>query len=331
MSDSYFPVQYSILSSRALQERILSKYPLDSPLECHLFRININDVYVVNSGSATYYLRISRHGWRTREDIEEEIHLLNFLQDNNIPVSLPIKSRGGEYLQEINAPEGIRRAVLFSNAEGIPHDILNQKQCFIFGQTAGRMHRCTDKITGNYKKSHIDQKNLIEEPMDSLSHFLAHQEKNLDYLKAIAEELKKRLNRLPRTPPGYGICHGDFYAKNGHFNMNGNLTLFDFDHFGYGWRIYDIAVYVYHLLTSQFDNFNWMESFRSFISGYYEERELSIEEMDRINLFVLIRQIWGMGASVFLCKYRGRTFDEREYFVKNIELMKMFIKEFKIF
>jgi Ser/Thr protein kinase RdoA (MazF antagonist) len=44
-----------------------------------------------------------------------------------------------------------------------------------------------------------------------------------------------RFLRFKRFP----IIHGDLHGGNGHFAGPRQLTLFDFDHGGYGWRAYD--------------------------------------------------------------------------------------------
>ena len=58
-----------------------------------------------------------------------------------------------------------------------------------------------------------------------------------------AEELKAQITELDFGSDGWGIIGGDFHGWNLHFTENNELTLFDFDLCGYGWRAFDLAVY----------------------------------------------------------------------------------------
>jgi Ser/Thr protein kinase RdoA (MazF antagonist) len=51
---------------------------------------------------------------------------------------------------------------------------------------------------------------------------------------------------LPRKKPEYGNCHGDHHGYNVNIDKNGTMTVFDFDCYGYGWRAYDISVFLWN-------------------------------------------------------------------------------------
>ncbi|NIM12774.1 MAG: phosphotransferase [Candidatus Aminicenantes bacterium] len=332
-TDQYFPVQSTILSSRDLLAEVASRYPLEPPRECHLYSAHLNHVYIVKSKFSTYYLRVNRHQWQTRQDIEEEIDLLHHLHHHNIPVAMPVRTREGQYLQIINAPEGERCAVLFNNAGGTPYNILDSRQSYLFGKLAGKMHCCMDKIDTRYKRYHLDLEYLMDEPIDRICRVIQHRPADIDFLKAVAREVKHRLEKIPREKPAYGICHGDLNTKNIRFDRNMKSTLFDFDCFGYGWRAYDIGVYLYSLLQMQdfnTDKIKWMEIFNEFLIGYNEQKTLSSEEFKAIKIFGLIRFIWGYGLTILFNKYRGiRLTHDDSYIDENMRLIKNFIKEVK--
>ena len=128
MYKEYFPVQFSVLSSRALEKAILSKYSIKRPFKCQFFTPGLNDIYIVRTPEETYYLRISIYGWRNKEELEAEIELLNYLHNLGISVAIPVPDNEGKYIQEINAPEGIRYAVLFTEAKGEKNDNPDQKK-----------------------------------------------------------------------------------------------------------------------------------------------------------------------------------------------------------
>ena len=118
----------------------------------------------------------------------------------------------------------------------------------------------------------------------------------LVFLERLAEHVRHRLLELPRTPPGYGLCHGDLHPGNVRFDADGEPTLFDFDCMGYGWRAYDLTVFLWNAFgegrTKRWRASRW----RSFLRGYQEVRPCP-EGLDEVMpLFLVARQIWLMGV-----------------------------------
>ena len=69
------------------------------------------DTYQVEAESSTYFLRIYRHGWRTRAEIEAEVDMLLHLRSEGLSVSYPLERTDGTHLTRISAPEGVRYAI----------------------------------------------------------------------------------------------------------------------------------------------------------------------------------------------------------------------------
>ena len=113
---SGFPVDASIISSQALATNVLSKYHLQSPLTCKFLQRGLNDTYTVQTGSSTYYLRVYRHGLRKKSEIDAEVDMLIYLVRERQPVAAPVAMQDGTYLTRIDAPEGTRYAVLFTDS-----------------------------------------------------------------------------------------------------------------------------------------------------------------------------------------------------------------------
>lgn len=335
MSNRYFPIQNSTSSSEALSQFVSTRYALGSPLECYFFHRGVNDTYVIPTQSDTFYLRVYRAGWRTQDEIASEVKLLNYLSENQIPVATPVPMKDGSYIHEINALEGIRFVVLFTNAPGKPHIPLSKKQCYRYGRVAGRIHRCADEIGETYTRFHLDLAHLIDTPLGHIEPFLTHRRGDFDFLVEVSNGLKAQVEScLTRRRPEYGICHGDLNRANVHFDASDNVTLFDFDCFGYGWRAYDIAVF----LWSHGWNKEWPPSkksqrtqrWNSFLSGYTRERNLGNNELKAVQTFVVIRYIWIMGLHTGGAKVWGRGWINDEYFDTIIEHIKNQIRDFKI-
>lgn len=83
-------------------------------------------------------------------------------------------------------------------------------------------------------------------------------------------------SRRRSWPDWLGIVHGDIYWANLHFNEHGDITMFDFDLCGYGWRAYDLAYYYTRV----------PEAVRGpALDGYESLRPLADSERDMLSTF----------------------------------------------
>lgn len=330
MNNEFCPIQTTIFSSKGLIESVLNKYSLEKPIECYFFKQGVNDTYIVRDVSNNYYFRVYKYDLRTKEEIEAEIEYLNDLNTHDISVSRPIKNNEGNYLNPLQAPEGIRYAVLFTEAVGKRNDNPSEEENYNFGNTIARMHNITDKLKSNYKRFHIDLKHLVDEPLMNMEPYLKHRKNDYEYLKGIGEKLKAIIEEtLPKTEPLYGVCHGDIHTGNLNFKDDGSLTIFDFDCCGYGWRAYEIAVYRWlqeiNKHTAKEDNPKKLQ-WDKFLEGYNEVRSLSAEEIEAVNVFVAIRHIWTMGLHTQIAPNVGCFFIDDRYFDYKINVIKEWIK-----
>jgi len=300
-----FPVKHSILDEDALARWVLSCYPSREPIRCRFFRRSMSDVYLVDTGDASYVLKVYMHGRHSRPELEAEVSLLNDLLGCDVPVAAPVKNIDAGYLNEIDAPEGTRYAVLFEAVTGDEPRETNLEHSRAFGQLAGRLHQCADRLGSEgkeYSRGHLDEKHLIEEPLGYLEPYLQHRPGDREYLRGLASELIAELHsRLPRTSPEYGMCHGDLHTGNARFDRHGRLTLFDLDSCGYGWRAIDIGVY--HV------SYDWMDLgaetthekdrfWAAFVEGYSTQRSLSRNELIVAQLCLPIRHLELMGLTM---------------------------------
>jgi Ser/Thr protein kinase RdoA (MazF antagonist) len=108
-----------------------------------LFRTGINHTYFIADNETKYVLRVYFYNWRSKPQIQEEIDLLHLLKENDVSISFPVADKKGEFIQEINAPEGIRHAVLFSFAEGEKIRFMDAQTCFSIGSLMAKIHSTT--------------------------------------------------------------------------------------------------------------------------------------------------------------------------------------------
>jgi len=325
-----FPVQASILSSDALVNWLKTKYRLRQPVACVFHHKGINDTYKVTAATSIFYLRVYVHGWRTREEVKTEVNLLKILARHDLPISRPVKCPDDSYIQQLSAPEGMRYTVLFTGAEGAPSVNPTTRQCFTYGALAAKIHNCTDRQHQTYTRFHIDTVHLIDEPLKSLGRLLDHRRKDFGFLRSIGEASKVEAMKLPRTIPEYGICHGDLHAMNVFFKDPDKLTLFDFDCIGYGWRAYDVSVFLWSLHWAGRDAVRRKRCWNAFLKGYQSERRLSRKELQTIPIFGAMRQIWLMGTHASISKRWGIDWLNDRYFDRSIKFVRDWVKEYGI-
>jgi Ser/Thr protein kinase RdoA (MazF antagonist) len=300
-----FPVRHSVLDEDALANEILARYPLREPIRCRFFRQSMSDVYWIDTHGRSYVLKVYLHNRHSRQDIAAEISFVNDLLGCGVPVAAPLQNNDAEWLNEFNAPEGARYAVLFEAVTGAEPQETNLAHSRSFGQLAGRLHNCADRLSSEgkrYGRRHLDEKYLIEEPLRAIGQHFQYRPADLAYLSSLGSDLSGELRRLvSRDSPEYGLCHGDLHTGNARFDGRGQLTLFDMDSFGYGWRAIDIGVF--HV------SYDWQDLsqetrdkkdrfWAAFVDGYNRERRLRHNELVVAQLCLPIRHLELMGLTI---------------------------------
>jgi Ser/Thr protein kinase RdoA (MazF antagonist) len=295
MNASSFPVQSSLLSPEALAARLLPAYALPQPRHCRVISRSMNDTYQVTAGTDTFYLRISRHGTRTREEIVAELACLADLHHHGLSVAPPLARSDGAGLTSLLAPEGERFAVLFPPAAGQSVRDISPPQSRAYGRLAATIHHTADAIPTPYRRFPIDERHLLDAPLAAIRAVIRDGGEDLLFLEQVAARVRRHLEGLPRSSPAYGLCHGDLHPGNVHFDTAGQPTLFDFDCLGYGWRAYDLTVFLWNAYGERRPK-RWRESrWQAFLRGYREVRQAP-EGLDEVlPLFLVARQVWLMG------------------------------------
>jgi Ser/Thr protein kinase RdoA (MazF antagonist) len=310
---------YSRFSGDALVELVLSKYEIASPLRCDFFVLGLHDNYIVEAGSDNYILRIYRNDWRSKEEIFFELELLTFLHNCNIPVAYPLFNRDKKFAQAIEAPEGLRYAVLYSYAPGkAANERLSESQSFLLGKTVAELHNATNLFESNYNREHLSLEYLLDRSLNLISPFLQKREQDIEYLFKVRKESISHLEELPKSAPIYGICIGDIHSRNAHFTEDNRITIFDFDQCGYGWRAFDIGKFIVASYKMGIKN----EVINAFVNGYQEVRRLEEQELRAIPIFMKVALIWMLGIYVDNINLVGYKTMSDEFFNQRIQLLK---------
>lgn len=289
-----FPVIHSLASGAALIENVLCNYQITAH-RCLLLKRGLNDTYLVITDADRYILRVYRHRWRTKTEIDFELELLTFLHQHHQPISYPITTKSGKFTQAICAPEGQRYTALFSYAPGraIGKNI-NCEQSYQLGKVVATIHQTTNNFRSSFHRQDLNCAYLLDWAMNAILPLFKHQN-DINYLQQQSGEIKRSLVtlQLSKQPPTFGICIGDVHSENAHFSELNQPTLFDFDQCGYGWRAFDIAKFLHTTHAWKLD-----ASIRnSFLDGYQSIRQLSVTELTAIPILLKVAHIWVMGIS----------------------------------
>ncbi|MDJ0525462.1 MAG: homoserine kinase, partial [Microcystis sp. M53600_WE12] len=81
-----FPTLYSTLAPAALADLVFSRYEIDVPKNCQFWHRGLSDVYLLETLTTPYILRVSHCHWRSKMEIDFELELLDYLDRSQIPV-----------------------------------------------------------------------------------------------------------------------------------------------------------------------------------------------------------------------------------------------------
>jgi Ser/Thr protein kinase RdoA (MazF antagonist) len=284
-----FPVVASTLSEIELGNFIKEKYKLNEDFNCKLFRTGVNHTYFISNNETKFVFRVYCYKWRTKTEIEQELELLNLLKEKSLGVSHPISDVNGNLIQEINAPEGIRYAVLFSFAKGEKMRFMSNETCYSIGALMAKIHN----ITENKKIGRInyDSEILLNESYNHLTSFFSEDLDEMKFLKEIGDKIPKRIKESNLLDNKNGVVHLDIWYDNLSVNIKNEITIFDFDNCGNGLLILDVGYFCKQLFFIESDKNEYERKTESFLNGYQKIRNLSEKE---------IKLIPEVGASIFL-------------------------------
>ncbi|MNK19025.1 Homoserine kinase [compost metagenome] len=314
-----FPVTASTLSETELGNFIKERYQLNKNFDCKLFRTGVNHTYFLSDTSIKFVVRVYCYQWRTKIEIQEELGLLKLLQSHNLSISFPIPDKKGDYIQEINAPEGLRYVVIFSFAEGEKMRFMTNETCSAIGSLMAKIHN----ITANKKINRINYNSdvLLNQPYNYLTTYFSEDLDEMKYLKEISTKISNNFQKANLTDNQKGIVHLDIWYDNLSVNNENEITIFDFDNCGNGWLIMDIGYFCKQLFFIESDKKIYESKVERFLNGYRKEGNLSDIEL---------KLIADSGASIFIfyLGVQAQRFDwSNIFFTENY--LKMFVGRIK--
>jgi len=326
---SSFPAAHSILSPQALATRVLPDFGIGPGADVRFFQAGFNDTYRIETlDGQAFFLRVYRHGWRTRDEALYELDVLDHLHRKNIAVAYPIAARDGSFLHEVAAPEGPRFIALFALArghglsyEGAPEPVARR-----YGAAVAAMHNALDDFESPHPRFRIDLDHLLEKPLAHVKPILSRRTEDWRYVRRFVGAVRSAIQALPESALEQGVCHGDLQCYHAHEDADGTLTFYDFDCGGFGYRAYDLAVFRWCARLQSQEPARW----EAFLSAYRPVRRVSDLDVRAVPLFVCARHIWHMGVHAENASHWGCGGLDDEYYTSRIEALRALERDYEL-
>ncbi len=316
-----FPVSSSHLSPEAIALEVLPHYGLGQRSKCEYYSGGFNHTYRVTAeDGAIHFLRAYRKNWRTLADIQYELDVLNHLHKKNFPAAHPLPTRDGTYFFPVDAPEGERYIALFTLAPGpeISYEVNPELVASRYGQAVAEMHNALQDFHSPHPRFHLDLNYFTFQPLKYIEPFLLDRPEDWQYVKNFSGKLRQRLLELPADNLELGFCHGDLQGYHANVAEDGTFTFYDFDCGGYGFRSFDLAVFLWCCRLQDAEASRW----EPFIKAYKSHRSIKEVDENAIPLFVCARYLWHIGVHAQNSPDWGIDFLNNEYFKDHLERLR---------
>ncbi len=208
-----------------------------------LLRAFENFVYEFERDGRSLIFRLTHSSHRSRQQVEAELHWLNYVAEMGIEVAAPLPSQQGRLVEEVAAGESSFMLSCFHKAPGAHlrnDDPLLKSPDFIrhWGHVMGKLHALASAYRppsdAGIRRPHWYEEDLLLRAADYIP-------KEHHFVVERLADMRRWMENLPTEAPHFGMLHLDFHRGN-YFVDQGRITLFDFDDCGPHWLAYDIAI-----------------------------------------------------------------------------------------
>lgn len=243
-----------------------------------------NNSFLIITDLGKHLIRLcgELHHFRSKEEIDGELDLLDKLKDNDFPAIGYLKNKKGERVINLEKHNGYLRKYL---AGEFVLGNANEKQLLEVGKILGQYHN----IVANLK---IEKRNMINFGLDRTKEFFAdHKEEilksNFKEAEKFVESFEQEINKLnfPGTLP-QGMLHEDLGKRHVIWQGEKIAAIIDFDRAYFGYLILDLGQALRGWCFK--DNWqNWsQENAGIFLAGYESERKLNDMEKEYLVLAI---------------------------------------------
>jgi len=308
------PVRHTLFDAQGLAAQVAGAFDIGAVTDCRLWRIFINDVYQLEAAGRRWWLRLHPAGWRTRAETQSEIAAILAISEAGGAVARPVPRRGGGHLLEIEAPEGMRGAVLFEDAPGADLDFSGSDAAANarrYGAAVARLHDACDGVHALPGRPGMDLAFAVLDPAISLARHVGPED------RADLARIARRLADVLRScgDLSMGFCHGDLNTTNIHFLGEASVA-FDFDCCAWGWRAFELAAFARGVTWRSRPGDAADALVRAYHEGYRSRRPIAEGDLAVQPAMLLAQRMWVTalhldGADRWGAIHFGRSYADR--------------------
>lgn len=308
---------YAQLASSSVSDFVASHYDFQGPYHCKFYVSGLHDNYLLETKRGKFILRIYRNTWRSREETNFELELLAFLGERTVQVASPLLTTSGALSFDVESPEGERVAALFRYANGrAPGIAITPEESAMLGRVVANVHSMSATFSTPHARPVLDIPYLLDESIMAIKPFIDYD--GLSYLGDLQRKLHDVMPRLQKVAGVYGICAGDISPTNFHVDQNKQITLFDFDQCGFGYRAFEIGKFFSSIHSHSAKHI--IED--AFLDGYRHVRKLSSTECEAIPYFEIVSVIWVMAIHAYNANRIGHKMLEKPFWDRRLGILK---------
>lgn len=285
----------------------LGRYGLQGNTPIEFVKYRENYVFRIRpEGQTSYAVRLHREGYRSDSEVRCELEFLKALRTRGVDVPEVLPTADGELLCLVKGTDGVTHQVdVLVWAEGaVPlGDVaeafdgtasLSPETFHRIGALAATFHNEATTIgrVEGFNRQAWDYEGLVGEralwgdpcSIGELSG------RDVALLNNVKHELKDELVSFGVGTDRYGVIHADFTPEN-ILVRDQECILIDFDDFGEGWHLFDLATLLFFYLPHQ----RYPDYQRSAFEGYRSVRALPEEHLKSWDAMLLSRGLTYMG------------------------------------
>lgn len=281
-------VRHSVLDERALAALLIEAFDLPDPVTCHLARLGLTDEYRVVAGGHRHRLRVWPAGSADEEAISWQLDLAAKVEPSGVIGAAPVRRHDGRILNRLEAPEGVRFAVLFAIpvGRGMTSSADDWKK---LGAAVAALHGAADGFSSSRARSPLDADHVVGPIARSLESMLRERPSDGAALQAaltrLADVLENTADKLD-----WGPCHGASDGSDALIVDNERAVLLDLSQAAPGWRVWDLATAVDAARRR-----GGSASAEAVLDGYLCQRPLVDPDLALVDAVGSLRALWHVG------------------------------------
>ncbi|MEK0221273.1 phosphotransferase enzyme family protein [Bacillus proteolyticus] len=263
-------------------ENILTNWEHDEGT-LYYMRASSNFVFIFQNNGEHFFLRFIEKEEKSKEAIQAEIHILQYLSSCALEVNVPVLSKSQRYIEEIHTELGIFYAVVFKACSGKHYEVadLTKDQFHLWGKQLGLLHAAFKTMPKELVKNRVtwqEHVSFMESsiPQDEL------------VLQKEFERIINWIHTLSTTEENFGVIHYDFELDNLCIDRD-NFGIIDFDDCAHYWYVADIAYALRDICNKELELDR--PCFEAFLQGYKEETTIDNTILKDIQWFLRMHRL----------------------------------------